>query len=106
MARAAAGRFARPDSWRASSSFSSSRSTRRSSCSSASRLPSIQKFMVSQATKRGRATCWSTSSCSSGSMLARNTNGLSCHCGGNFGRNVWNTFSWVSSVVRWAKSAE
>ena len=53
MARAAAGRLACPDSWRASSSFSSSMSTRDKRRSSSARRPSIQKFIVSHATKRG-----------------------------------------------------
>ena len=73
IARAAAGRFACPDSWRASSSLSSSMSTRSSSFTSSGRLMSIQRFIVSQATKRGFLACSSTSSCSTGSMLARNT---------------------------------
>jgi len=62
--------------------------------------------MVSQATKRGFETWSSTSSCNSGSMLARNTNGVCFQAAGSFGRNVSNTFSWVSSVVRRLKSGE
>ena len=54
--RAAAVRFESPDSRRASSSLISSRSTRASKRSSTSRLPSIQKFIVSQATNFGRVT--------------------------------------------------
>ena len=73
IARAAAGRLASPDSWRASSSLSSNMSTRWSSRNSSGRLPEIQKFMVSQATNLGREVCSSTDSCSTGSMLARNT---------------------------------
>jgi hypothetical protein len=39
-------------------------------------------------------------------MLARNTKGVSRHSAGSRGRNVSNTFSCVSSVVRWVKSGE
>ena len=73
IARAAAGRFACPESWRASSSLSSNMSTRSSSFTSSGRLMSIQRFMVSHATKRGFLACSSTPSCNTGSMLARNT---------------------------------
>ncbi len=104
MARAAAGRFACPDSWRASSSFSSSMSTRSSSFTSSGRLMSIQKFIVSQATNFGFFACSSTPSCSTGSMLARNTKSESRPAGGQLGLKSWKTFSWVSSVVRVEKS--
>ena len=48
-------------------------STRPSSFTSSARLMSIQRFIVSQATNFGFFACSSTPSCSTGSMLARNT---------------------------------
>jgi len=78
--------------------------TRASSLSRASRFPSIQKFMVSQATNRGFPACSRTESCSTGSMLARKTYSEFPHPAGSLGLKSWNTFSWVSSVVRVEKS--
>ena len=73
MARAAFTMFHSPESWRASASLMSSTSTRDSVLRSSSGLPSIQKFMVSQATSLGRSTWSRTSRWSTGSMLPRKT---------------------------------
>ena len=96
--RAAFTRFVSSVSWRASPSLSVMRSTRSSSARRSERRLSIQKFIVSQATSFGFSTWLSTSSCSRGSMLARNTNGARRNCSGIFGRKCENTPRRVSSV--------
>jgi len=71
-------------------------------------LPSIQKFMVSQATNLGFlpafSVCSRTLNCRTGSMLARKTYGESAQAPGSLGRKSEKTLSCVSSVVRVEKS--
>src|SRR5439155_24230851 len=67
------GRKRLPENCTASSSFTITQSTRLKSRSRPGRAVSSQSFMVSQAMNSASGTCSSTSSCSSGWMLARKT---------------------------------
>src|SRR3989344_7148256 len=54
--------------------------------------------MVSQATSFGFSTCFKTSLCRTGSILARKTTSRPRQPAGSFGRKAWKTLSWVSRV--------
>ena len=93
-----------PAYWRTSSSFISTMSTRPMASVSASLAPSIQKFIESSMVTRGRRTCSSTASCSTGSMLARKTRSASRKDSGSRGWKSLRTLSWVSRVSRRLRS--
>src|SRR5882724_100065 len=105
IAPAARARFPSPERSIASSSLMTRRSMTFSVLSRASRLPSIQKFIVSQTTRLGRSIPAWTPRWRSGSMLPRKRYGKADCEGGTRGLKSAKTPSSVESVVRPRRSS-